>query len=188
MSLLLHTCCAPCSAAVIEWLLGREIRPVLFYYNPNIFPREEYETRKAECVCYAHSLGLEVIDGGYDHAGWLNETGGLEKEPERGRRCLQCFKIRLLATARQAREGGFDRFATTLAASRWKDLRQIAQAGHWAASQWNDDEVTFYEKNWRKDGLSERRRELLKEHGFYNQPYCGCEFSDPRWRKCSVGE
>jgi predicted adenine nucleotide alpha hydrolase (AANH) superfamily ATPase len=176
MSLLLHTCCAPCSAAVIEWLIEKEgVRPVLFYFNPNIFPREEYEIRKAECMRYAHSQGLDVIDGDYDHAQWLSRIAGWESEPERGERCLQCFKIRLLATARLAEERGFDRFATTLASSRWKNLQQIAEAGHWAASQCKH--VSFMEKNWRKDGLSERRQALLRENGFYNQPYCGCEFS-----------
>jgi predicted adenine nucleotide alpha hydrolase (AANH) superfamily ATPase len=151
------------------------IRPTLFYFNPNIFPREEYETRKAECTRYACAQGLDIIDGDYDHTQWLSCIAGLEGEPERGERCLQCFKIRLLATARLADEHGFDRFATTLASSRWKSLRQIAEAGRWAASQFNN--VSFMEKNWRKDGLSERRRELLKENGFYNQSYCGCEFS-----------
>ncbi|MDR1557603.1 MAG: epoxyqueuosine reductase QueH [Tannerellaceae bacterium] len=177
-SLLLHTCCAPCSAAVIEWLLANGIRPALFYFNPNIFPRKEYEIRKTECSRYAHSQGLDIIDADYDHAQWLSGIAGLETEPERGKRCLQCFKIRLLATARQASEQGFGHFATTLASSRWKNLRQITEAGHWAASQF--DNVSFYEKNWRKDGLSERRRILLKEHAFYNQLYCGCEFSFPR--------
>jgi predicted adenine nucleotide alpha hydrolase (AANH) superfamily ATPase len=173
--LLLHTCCAPCSAAIIEYLLSIGTRPVLFYFNPNIFPRKEYEIRKAECTRYAHSQELEVIDGDYDHAQWLSNIAGLENEPERGERCLQCFKIRLLATARLASEQGFKHFATTLASSRWKNLRQIAEAGRWAASQFNN--VGFLEKNWRKDGLSERRRILIKENGFYNQSYCGCEFS-----------
>jgi predicted adenine nucleotide alpha hydrolase (AANH) superfamily ATPase len=150
----------------------------LFYYNPNIFPAEEYEIRKTECTRYAQTLGLEVIDGDYNHAQWLNRIAGLENEPERGKRCLQCFRIRLLATARLANERGFDRFATTLASSRWKNLQQIAEAGHEAASQFEN--LTFMEKNWRKDGRSERRLALLREHGFYNQPYCGCEFSDPR--------
>jgi predicted adenine nucleotide alpha hydrolase (AANH) superfamily ATPase len=147
----------------------------LFYFNPNIFPREEYDIRKAECTRYAHAQGLEIIDGDYRHDQWLSDVAGLEDEPERGRRCLQCFKIRLLATAQLAAERGFDCFATTLASSRWKNLRQIAEAGHWAASRY--DKVTFLEKNWRKDGLSERRVALLKENGFYNQTYCGCEFS-----------
>ena len=148
MRLLLHTCCAPCSAAIIEWLLTNNIRPVLYYFNPNIYPPEEYVIRKSEC---------------------------LEHEPERGRRCLQCFRIRMLATARIAYERGFDHFATTLASSRWKSLEQIADAGHWAAAQFEG--VEFLEKNWRKVGLSERRKILLAENGFYNQQYCGCEFS-----------
>jgi predicted adenine nucleotide alpha hydrolase (AANH) superfamily ATPase len=173
--LLLHTCCAPCSAAIIEWLLSNGIRPTLFYFNPNIFPQKEYEIRKTECTRYAHTQGLDIIDGDYDHSQWLSSIAGLEEEPERGKRCLQCFKIRLLATARLCSEQGFSHFASTLASSRWKDLRQIAEAGCWAASQFHN--VTFFEKNWRKDGLSERRRVLLKENAFYNQPYCGCEFS-----------
>lgn len=173
--LLLHTCCAPCSAAIIEWLLAHDIRPVLYFYNPNIYPEEEYKIRKAECMRYALSLGLEVIDDDYDHTGWICEVKGMEQEPERGRRCLACFKMRMKATAKVAYERGFTRFATTLASSRWKSLRQIAEAGHEAASHYEG--VEFWEKNWRKDGLSERRRILLAENQFYNQLYCGCEFS-----------
>lgn len=175
MQLLLHTCCAPCSAAIIEWLLQNDIRPVLYYYNPNIFPREEYDIRKAECARYARSLGLEIIDGDYEHGDWLEQIRGLEGEPERGKRCLQCFKIRMLATAKMAHIQGYECFATTLASSRWKSLEQIAEAGKWAAAQFEGME--FWEKNWRKGGLSERRRILLAQNGFYNQQYCGCEFS-----------
>jgi predicted adenine nucleotide alpha hydrolase (AANH) superfamily ATPase len=173
--LLLHTCCAPCSAAILEWLVARDERPVLYYFNPNIFPEEEYLVRKNECSRHAASLGLEIIDGDYDHAAWRADIAGYEDQPERGARCLLCFKSRLLATARLAKARGFTRFATTLAASRWKNLAQIAGAGHWAASEAGG--VTFWEKNWRKDGLSERRRILLAENGFYNQTWCGCEFS-----------
>lgn len=173
--LLLHTCCAPCSAAIIEWLTVNGFCPTLYYFNPNIFPRTEYDIRKEECSRYARALGLEIIDGDYDHAGWLELVSGLEREPERGKRCFVCFKMRLLATARMAQEKGFDRFATTLASSRWKNLEQIAEAGHWAAGQFEG--IAFWEKNWRKEGLSERRRILLAENGFYNQQYCGCEFS-----------
>ncbi len=175
MRLLLHTCCAPCSAAIIEWLLRNNIRPVLYYFNPNIFPQEEYLIRKAECSRYARAQGVEIIDGDYVHEEWLQQVYGLEAEPERGKRCLQCFRIRMLATAKLAFEQRFDCFATTLASSRWKSLEQIAQAGQWAAAQFEG--VEFWEKNWRKGGLSERRRVLLSENGFYNQQYCGCEFS-----------
>ena len=105
-TLLLHTCCAPCSAAIIEWLLANDIRPTLFYCNPNIYPREEYDIRKAECTRYARSLGLDIVDADYDHEAWLAHMKGLEDEPERGRRCLQCFRLRLTATARYAHEHG----------------------------------------------------------------------------------
>ena len=100
---------------------------------------------------------------------------GLEDEPERGKGCLQCFKIRLLATAKLADERGFRLFTTTLASSRWKSLQQITEAGKWAAARFEG--LEFWEKNWRKGGLSERRKILLAENGFYNQQYCGCEFS-----------
>ena len=172
--LLLHTCCAPCSAAIIEWMLANDIRPTLYYFNPNIYPQTEYEIRKAECTRYALSLGLEIIDGDYNHNDWLCFVAGLESELERGTRCLQCFKMRLHSSAQLTKNLGLKNFATTLASSRWKSLEQIAEAGHWAAQQFD---VEFTEKNWRKDGLSERRRILLKENNFYNQQYCGCEFS-----------
>lgn len=174
-TLLLHTCCAPCSAAIIEWLLANNIRPVLYYFNPNIYPLAEYDIRKNECTKYALKLGLEIIDGDYDHAAWQEQICGLEHEPERGRRCLQCFKMRMLATARLAHERNFTQFATTLASSRWKNLEQITEAGNWAAEQYPN--ITFWAKNWRKDGLQQRRNELLAQNGFYNQLYCGCEFS-----------
>ncbi|GHT39594.1 hypothetical protein FACS189437_03400 [Bacteroidia bacterium] len=173
--LLLHTCCAPCSAAIIEWLSANAIRPTLFFFNPNIYPREEYELRKNELKRYAKSLNIDFMDGDYDHERWLNTVKGLENQPERGLRCLECFKMRLLATAQLAHEKGFTQIATTLASSRWKNLEQIAEAGQWAVLQFPD--VEFWDKNWRKDGLSERRRVLLLENGFYNQQYCGCEFS-----------
>ncbi len=173
--LLLHTCCAPCSAAIIEWLAANGERFALFYFNPNIFPQEEYDIRKNECTRHAEKLGLTIIDGDYDHAAWLAHIAGQENQPERGSRCLSCFRMRMLATASLAKARGFSRFATTLASSRWKSLEQIAQAGHWAAEKTGN--VAFWEKNWRKDGLSERRRILIKENSFYNQTYCGCEFS-----------
>ena len=112
-NVLLHSCCAPCSAAIVEWMLAQDIRPTLYYFNPNIFPQEEYEIRKSECSRYAQKLGLEIIDGDYDHTAWLSDVAGLEDEPERGKRCLQCFKIRLLATAKLADERGFRLFTTT---------------------------------------------------------------------------
>ncbi|MDL2255571.1 epoxyqueuosine reductase QueH [Parabacteroides sp. OttesenSCG-928-G06] len=173
--LLLHTCCAPCSSAIIECLMDNGIRPVIFYYNPNIYPLEEYEIRKAECTRYAKSLGLTIIDGDYDHDAWKTHIKGMEAEPERGPRCLSCFRMRLLETARYASENNLKLFTTTLASSRWKSLEQIHAAGRYAAEQYPG--TLFWEQNWRKGGLSERRKEIIAAHNFYNQLYCGCEFS-----------
>lgn len=177
---LLHCCCAPCSSAIIEWMLAHDVRPTLYYFNPNIFPEEEYLIRKNECTRYAASLGLDIIDDDYDHEAWRCEIKGMEMEPERGARCLQCFKMRLLHAARKAVALGFGVFTTTLASSRWKSLTQINEAGQWAAKKVSEETgktVRFDDRNWRKGGLQQRRNELLKENGFYNQLYCGCEFS-----------
>ena len=197
--MLLHACCAPCSSAIVEWMLANGVRPTIFYYNPNIWPREEYEIRKNESKRHAEGLGIQWIDGDYDHEEWRNEVSRCEdydytSEPERGRRCEQCFTLRLTRTARKAQELGLKYFATTLASSRWKSLEQIERAGRRAEQIVNESTqkalgsaaspseepsllCTFWAQNWRKDGLQERRNQLLKEFGFYNQQYCGCEFS-----------
>ncbi len=175
---LLHACCAPCSSAIVEWLVAHEIEPLIYYYNPNIYPQEEYETRKNESKRHAESLGLRWIDGDYDHRQWLEAMKGLEQEPERGARCERCFACRLIKTAEVAKAEGIPYFATTLASSRWKSLEQIERAGTWAAQQTGS--VQFWAQNWRKGGLQQRRNELLRQYQFYNQRYCGCEFSMPQ--------
>lgn len=174
-TVLLHTCCAPCSSAIVECLMQHHITPVIYYNNPNIFPLEEYNIRKNECSRYAQSLGLEIVDADYHHEQWLQKMAGWENEPERGNRCLQCFKMRLSETALYAHEHGFSVITTTLASSRWKSLEQIIAAGRFAVASFPD--VAFWEQNWRRGGLSERRAAIIKEFNFYNQQYCGCEFS-----------
>lgn len=156
-------------------MLQHEVRPTIFYYNPNIFPLEEYEIRKTESKRHAESLGVEWVDGDYNHEQWLQGICGLEQEPERGRRCEQCFTLRLTVAAQEARRRGLKYFTTTLASSRWKSLEQIERAGHQAEQA--VEGTQFWAQNWRKGGLYERRNQLLKEYQFYNQQYCGCEFS-----------
>lgn len=186
---MLHACCAPCSSAIVEWMLDNRISPTIYYYNPNIFPREEYEIRKQESKRHAESLGIRWIDGDYNHEQWLCQVCALPydatdeerqhcdmaREPERGARCLECFRLRLIATAHEALRQGITCFATTLASSRWKSIEQINQAG--MAAQQETPGTVFWSRNWRKGGLYERRNQLLRQYGFYNQQYCGCEFS-----------
>lgn len=189
-TVLLHTCCAPCSSAIIEAMMKVGITPIIYYCNPNIYPFEEYVIRKEECTRYAQSLGLEIIDADYDHENWLDAVKGMENEPERGGRCLRCFKLRLLRTAQYAKEHGIKVITTTLASSRWKSLEQINEAGLWACEQIAVDvnrqggdtfpvicTPVWWAYNWKKGGLQERRLQILKEYNFYNQQYCGCEFS-----------
>ena len=196
-TVLLHTCCAPCSSAIIEALLQNGITPVIYYCNPNIYPREEYEIRKNECTRYAQSLGLEIVDDDYDHESWLQEMAGLENEPERGGRCLKCFKMRLLRTARYAGLRGIKVITTTLASSRWKSIDQINEAGQWACDAVRqrveneippENEVIWWDRNWRKGGLQERRLEIIRQYDFYNQQYCGCEFSMRKETRESTAE
>ena len=188
---LLHSCCAPCSAAILEWMGQNSYEPTILFYNPNIFPEEEYLKRKTEIVRYAHKIGVAITDldgdnaegqqavtmGDWEqqHAGWLRCTEGLEGEPERGRRCLACFRHRLCVAADYAASHGFPLFTTTLASSRWKDIRQINEAGLYAQEQCGRGLTRFWDRNWRKGGLYERRNILARQ--FYNQQYCGCEFS-----------
>lgn len=167
---LLHSCCAPCSGAIIECLLENGVRPVIYFSNSNIDTREEFEKRLAEVRRYADKTGLEVVTDEYDHADWLAAVRGLEGEPERGGRCLQCFKYRLKRAAEFASEGGFEVLTTSLASSRWKSLEQVAAAGEAVCPD------IFWNQNWRKGGLQERRAQVVKEENFYNQTYCGCEF------------
>ena len=163
--------------------MGRNgYRPTIFYSNPNIFPREEYLIRYNECARYAEALGLDIVEDAYDHSEWLGcVAAGREDEPERGSRCLECFRYRLLRSARYALANGFDTLTTTLMSSRWKSLEQINEAGRWAVAKALEEKpgasLEWWDRNWRKGGLQQRRLELIREYNFYNQLYCGCEFS-----------
>lgn len=181
---LLHACCAPCSGAIVETMVAQGIRPTIFWSNSNIYDKEEYDKRKAEILRYAAEFGLEVVDDDYDHSDWLAcAAAGREDAPERGARCLECFKYRLLRAARYAAAHGFDVLTTTLASSRWKSLEQVDAAGAWACSAAEGQQdhqvpkVVWWPMNWRKGGLQPRRAEIIREQNFYNQTFCGCEFS-----------
>lgn len=173
--LLLHSCCAPCSGAILECLLENGIRPAVFFSNSNIEPFDEYARRRDELLRYAAANGLEVVDDDYSHEDWLcRVAAGREDAPERGARCLECFKYRLDRAARYAAENGYDVLSTTLASSRWKNLAQVDEAGNLACGRYPG--LIWWGMNWRKGGLQERRSEIIREQQFYNQTFCGCEF------------
>lgn len=178
--ILLHCCCAPCSTAILEWMVEEGLRPGVFFSNSNIVPFEEYVKRRDELARYAVSYGLDVIDDEYDHSAWLEFVKGraLEKVdgPERGPRCQACFEFRLLRAARYAVDHGYDILTTTLASSRWKDLSQVNAAGSRAVRE-TAGKLIWWPQNWRKGGLQERRNFLIKSCALYNQTWCGCEFS-----------
>lgn len=173
--ILVHSCCAPCSGAILEYLVRNGIRPVVFFSNSNIYPEAEYDKRYGEILRYARELGLEIVNDTYDHAAYLEAVKGLENEPERGGRCMKCFRFRLDRAAQYAAENGFDILTTTLASSRWKNLAQVDEAGREACAPYPS--VAWWGRNWRKGGLQQRRGEIIREQAFYNQNYCGCEFS-----------
>lgn len=192
---LLHSCCAPCSGPLIEKMHDAGIKLTIFFYNPNIHPKKEYELRKQENIRYAEKLGLDFVDADYDVQNWFARAKGMERVPERGMRCTMCFDMRFERTALYAHEHGFDVFSSSLGISRWKDMEQINDCGRRSAS--NYDGLTYWDYNWRKDGGGARMYDLAKEERFYQQQYCGCIYSlrdTNEWRegkgreKIAIGE
>jgi predicted adenine nucleotide alpha hydrolase (AANH) superfamily ATPase len=171
--LLLHTCCGPCAAAVLEKLVDT-YEVACFFYNPNIHPEAEYGLRIDQARELARRLAVGFTDGEYDAHQWFEEISGLEEEPEGGRRCEVCFRIRLGRTAKKAKEMGFGAFATTLAISPHKDTQVIEKVGQEVSREVG---IPFLSGDWKKGNGFKRSVELSKEHGLYRQNYCGCEYS-----------
>ena len=181
--LLLHSCCAPCEGEVLETLLHSGIQPTVFFYNPNIHPKTEYEIRKEEDKRFCEKMGIDHVDVDYDPMTWFKRIKGLEWEPERGARCTQCFDMRFERTALYAHENSFQVISSSLGISRWKNMAQINGCGERAASRYSD--ITYWTYNWRKAGGSQRMIEISKRENFYQQEYCGCVYSlrdTNKWR------
>jgi predicted adenine nucleotide alpha hydrolase (AANH) superfamily ATPase len=173
--LLLHSCCAPCSGEVMEALLESGIHYSIFFYNPNIHPRKEYEMRKEENIRFAQKHQIEFIDCDYDTDNWFARAKGMEDEPERGARCTMCFDMRFERTALYAHEHGFKVISSVLGISRWKNMAQINDCGLRAAAHY--PELSYWDYNWRKNGGANRMIEISKREAFYQQEYCGCVYS-----------
>jgi predicted adenine nucleotide alpha hydrolase (AANH) superfamily ATPase len=172
---LLHSCCAPCAAPLMERIVDSGVKLEIYFYNPNIHPQKEYLLRKDENIRYAQKLGIPFTDADYDTQNWFNKTKGHENDPERGERCTLCFDMRFVKTAEYARAKGFGVFTSSLGISRWKDFDQITAAGKRAASA--HPGMVYWDLNWRKAGGSQRMIDLAKEETFYQQQYCGCVYS-----------
>jgi predicted adenine nucleotide alpha hydrolase (AANH) superfamily ATPase len=171
--ILLHTCCAPCSVAVIDEL--RAARPVtVLFYNPNIHPEAEYLKRKAEVVRMCQLWNIPMVDLDYEPDVWEQNCGGLPPQREGGPRCSACFRLRLARTARYAKEQGFTDFATSLTMGRRKNSAVINAIGQSVALQQG---LSFLGTDWKKGGRYEKGTALVAQHQIYKQDYCGCRVS-----------
>lgn len=174
MKLLVLSCCAPCSCAVMKKLSEQGVEATVLFYNPNIFPKEEYEKRREEQKRVCRHFGLPFVELPYEPDVWEKSIKGLENEPERGKRCSQCFYMRLKKAAQYAKEHHFDAFTSVLGVSRFKDFKQVNDA---ARLVWIEEGKPYVAKDWRKEGLEELRHALIKELALYKQSYCGCKYS-----------
>ena len=176
-TLLLHSCCAPCSSYCLEYL-SDYFEITIFYFNPNIYPEEEYRKRVEEQKRLAKELParhpIHVIEGTYEPKQFYEAVKGLEKIPEGGERCFACFALRLKEAARLAAERGFDFFTTTLTISPLKNAAKINEIGEELAGIYH---VPHLPSDFKKKNGYKRSIELSHEHDLYRQNYCGCVFS-----------
>ncbi len=170
--LLLLSCCAPCSVGVIADLAQRGQDFTVMFFNPNIHPKAEYSRRLQENKRVCEELKVPFIEGKYVPKLWQRVTQGLETEPERGKRCDQCFYLRLKIGALYAKKHGFTRISSVFGISRFKDFDQVCRAGKLVEGETG----VFYDAiNWRKNGGLEFTERLGKEKKLYRQTYCGCQ-------------
>lgn len=175
--LLLHSCCAPCSSAVLE-RLSAYFEITILYYNPNIEPEEEYRKRVAELDKLLHKMPLvhpvNLIDGRYDPSEFYEAVKGREQSGEGGSRCYECYKLRLAEAACYANEGAFDYFTTTLSISPYKNVAWLNEIGETYAREYG---ISYLYSDFKKKEGYRRSIALSKEYGLYRQDYCGCSFS-----------
>ncbi len=174
-TLLLHSCCGPCSSAVLE-RLREHFQVTVLYYNPNIEPEEEYNHRKAEQQRLLGLLGDDTgwMECAYDHAAFEAFAPGMAEEPEGGKRCLACFAMRLNRTAEMAAANGFEYFTTTLSVSPHKNADNVNRAGEAAGERYG---VKYLHADFKKKNGYLRSLQLSAEYELYRQNYCGCLYS-----------
>lgn len=175
--LLLHSCCAPCSSYVLEYL-SKYFKITIVYYNPNISPYHEYKKRLAEQIRLINEMKsinkISLLECSYDNEVYEEEIKGLELEPERGSRCLKCYHLRLEYTAKLAKEKGFDYFGTTLSVSPYKSSEVLNRIGEELSCVYN---IPYLYSDFKKKEGYKRSIELSKIYNLYRQDYCGCKYS-----------
>ena len=174
---LLHSCCGPCSSSVLEYIT-QYFDVTLLWYNPNLYPKEEFDRRFRTQVELIEKMGLadkvNILAEPWKSEDYYRRVKGLENEPEGGKRCAECFRLRLLETARLAKHYGYDYFCTTLTLSRHKDAVLINTIGEEIAKAVG---VSWLPSDFKKRNGENRSIELSEQYGLYRQLYCGCEFS-----------
>ena len=179
-TLLLHSCCAPCSSYCLSYL-SEYFSITLLYYNPNIYPEEEYFKRVAEQKRLISEMKFKnpvsFIEGSFDPQEFYSAVRGLEKEKEGGERCFKCYELRLRKAAEYAKKGGFDYFTTTLSISPLKNAAKINEIGEKIAEQYG---VKHLPSDFKKKEGYKKSTLLSKEYGLYRQNYCGCVFSQSK--------
>ena len=176
--MLLHTCCAPCSTTTIE-RLSKDYDITVLYYNPNIYPEEEYIKRKNEQIRYIEILNnrggnIKMIDCDYDCQSFEKAIVGLESEPEGGKRCSVCFALRLDYVGKKAKELGYDIFTTSLTISPHKNAKVINEIGKSIGKKYD---IEYLECDLKKQNGYLRSIQICKENCIYRQRYCGCKYS-----------
>ena len=171
--ILLHSCCAVCMAYPME-LLKKEYEPIVFFFNPNIYPLTEHDRRRDELINYCKKMDYEYIIQEEDSSGWYKFIEGFEQEPEKGLRCNKCFEYRLAVTAQNAKDLEIDFISTTLSVSPHKVSKNIFSVGEEIQNKYG---VSFLQMDFKKQNGFLKTMQIAKENDFYRQQYCGCEFS-----------
>jgi len=171
--ILLHICCVGCGVYVSQ-ILKQDYEVRLFFYNPNIWPEEEYKRREAEAEKIAEKFKLRLVNGGYEHDRWQEAVRGHESDQEKGERCLICYKFRLDAAAAMAKKLDCGYLTTTLTTSPHKNALAINQIGEQAAARYG---LKFLTQDFKKQDGFKKSSALSRELGLYRQNYCGCEYS-----------
>lgn len=176
-TLLLHSCCAPCSSYCLEYL-SKYFKITIFYYNPNITDNNEYKKRVQEQQRLIKELPsmnkIEFLEGNYDPNEFFEMAKGLENEPERGARCFKCYELRMRKTAETSKKLNFDYFTTTLSLSPYKNSKKINEIGEMLSKEYN---INFLYSDFKKKNGYKRSIELSEIYHLYRQNYCGCIYS-----------